>query len=1145
VRGGSRFAAAARQRENALQVSAHILPRRVVLWLLTLMALGLRLWGLDWGPAEAGALHPGEWAWRIIERLSWSQPTYPGLWTQAFFSLAALLHGALGALAGGWQVLVGEVHTAAQVEVSARLAGRLAVALLGSGQVLLVYLVGRRYFDSVATGLVAAAVVAANPLMMTHGHYLSLDVPLGFAVLATLWAAWWLASYPRAAVAAAAGLFLGLAVTTRASGALMLAPLAAAYLLGVRRARPAASRSLVLWPAAFVAGTALGLILGYPGFVLESHQTGDLVTASFSPPPWPGEGWGEFAAGRLWRALGVIGRGVGPALMLLWVVGLGLVIWRRRWERLLPGLSPLLFLAAGVTVLRGSLEGLTAAWLPVLAPLAVWPLVWACRRLPRYRWAVAGVTMLGVALCAWPMWRSLGAGYLFWQEDTLTSTGHWLEANLPAQARVWTGPGIPLNALPGGRGWEAMPPRDQLQSLEDYVAVSSLGQAHQADPWQDWAPPEPSSRLAEVRERMFRLAVFDLKAGWPAGGGQFPRWVSPKVELYAPVEPRRIRERLALVRPPAGTGRPHALVYTPAADYGRDQAGMAMLRDGERHRVLFSPRSLEELGLVLSNPGQDLAVAEVSQGWLPSRRVSLYPGQVVDLRLEARLWPPVNSACYPVRVRLVRGQKLAARLLWDPLLLGRRALEQDRPEEAARLLGREVEQGRGGFEARVMLAEALVRLERFPEAADALAGVPSEVARAYRELATAAQTDSAWRERFSRLTGYHYGLLRQSLSLVCPLRGPPCLDASQPAPLSGRGFHAAFLPAEGPAGQLRLWLDEPFPPGQFRAELEFADQGGGPAGERVRLEVWAHGPEGSRVLSSRVLQGGETGRRPVVLPVPVKTENTRLEIRLVYLAPPRPRVERVVVGVDLREHLRHVLRWALDARGRVALNDKRYPQAVEAFQELLALDPGYGRAYLPSARALLDVGKMDRALQRVRSAEQQFANRPERLARVRELYLSMQRTEAAQRVEERLAYLRPSLKKEARFAGGLALLGYDISANQVAPGGSLDVSYYWRCWARPPLDYYIFVHLVGPERTLTYDHLLDHGRVSMTSLREGEVVREDYSMQIPPDLEPGNYRLVVGLWDPQHTGKGVPLVGGGDRVELTTIEVLPRAGGAD
>jgi hypothetical protein len=1126
-----------------LQVSAHILPRRLVLWLVALLALGLRLWGLDWGPAEAGALHPGEWTWRIVERLGWRQPTYPGLWTQAFFSLAALLHGALQALAGGWQVLVAQVHTAAQVEVSARLAGRLAVALLGSGQVLLVYLVGRRYFDSVATGLVAAAVVAVSPLMMTHGHYLSLDVPLGFVMLACLWAAWWLASYPRARVAAVAGLFLGLAVTTRASGALMLAPLAAAYVLGVRRARPSFSRSLGLWPAAFAAGLVAGLVLGYPGFVLQSHRTADLITASLSLPPSPVGAWGEFAAGRLWRAVAVIGRGVGLELVLLWAAGLGLVVWRRRWERLLLALAPLLFVVAGVVVLRGSLEGLTAAWLPVLAPVAVWPLVWACRRLPRYRWAVAGVALLGAALCLWPLWRSLGAGYLFWQEDTLTSARHWLEANLPSGARVWTGPGIPLNALPAGRAWENTPPRQGLEPLEDYLALSALGRGHQADPWSDWAPPGPSPELASLRRELFRLAVFDLKAGWPAGGGEFPRWVSPRVEIYAPAEPRRITEPLALVRPPSGAGRPHALVYTGAAEYGRDQAAMRMSRDGERHRVLFSTRPLEELGLVISNPGQDLAVAEVRQGWLPARRVSLYPGQVLDLGLEARLWPPVNSACYPVRVRLRQGQKLAARLLWSPPLLGRRALEAGQPREAVRVLEREVAQGRGGYEVRVMLAEALVRLERYDQAARVLAGVPPSVAATYRELATAGRTGHEWQQRFSRLTGYHYRLLRQSLSLVCPLAGPPCLDAVERAPLAGRGFHGAFLPDEGPAGQLRLWLSEPLPPGQFQAELELAGPARPDGREALRLQVWAHGSKGSRMLSSRTLRGRELAPGVVSLPVPVEAENTRLEVRLVYLGLPRPRVERVVVGVDLAAHLRHVLRWALDARGRVALAAKRYPQAVEAFQELLALDPGFSRAYLPAARALMDVGKVDQALERVRSAEIQFANRPERLAQVRELYLGIQRTEAAARVEDRLAHLRPSLKKEARFAGGLTLLGYDISANQVVPGGELDVSYYWRCWSPPPLNYFVFVHLTGGDRILTYDHLLDHGRVSMTNLEEGEVVREGYRMQIPPDLEPGSYRLVVGLWDPQHTGKGVPVVEGAgqgrEKVELTTIEVLP------
>jgi hypothetical protein len=164
-----------------------------------------------------------------------------------------------------------------------------------------------------------------------------------------------------------------------------------------------------------------------------------------------------------------------------------------------------------------------------------------------------------------------------------------------------------------------------------------------------------------------------------------------------------------------------------------------------------------------------------------------------------------------------------------------------------------------------------------------------------------------------------------------------------------------------------------------------------------------------------------------------------------------------------------------------------------------------------------------------------------RLDAVHSLYQTLQLPEDAARVEKRLAHLRPSLKREVRFAGGLTLLGYDISASQVDRGGVLDVSYYWRCWARPPLNYFIFVHLRGPDRTLTYDHLLDHGRQNMASLEVGEVVREDYKMRIPIDIAPGRYRLVVGLWDPQHTGKGVPILEGdgkgAEEVELATVEI--------
>ncbi len=1135
-----------------MHIIAHILPRRVILWLIALLALGLRLWGLSWGPAEAGVLHPGEWTWQVIERLSLESPTYPGIWTQAFFSLAALVHGALHLLVGWGEVLLGQARTLLEVEVSARLAGRLTVALLGSAQVFLTYLVGRRFFDSVATGLVAAGLVAVSPLLVTHGHYLSLDVPLGFMLLACLWAAWLMLEYPRSRVMAVAGLVLGITITTRASGVLALLFMAAAYVQGARQARPKRNRIYLIWPAAFVLGLALGLVLGYPGFVLRSDQTADLLRSSLSLPPGPGGAWLGFVAARLGDSLRVVVSRVGVELLLLWALGLGLVIYYRRWGRLLLAAVPLLYFLAGVTVLRGSLEGLAAVWLPALALLAAWPLVWLCRRLPAYRWAVAGVSLLGVLLCLWPFWRSLGADYLFWQQDTLSSARFWVEANLPPRARLMVGPRTPLNVFLATRTLGRDLDLAKLEPGRDFVAVSSLSREDQADPWQDWAPPRPLPQAAELPRRLQLLKRFDLKAGWgaaPAGGRTgFPRWVSPRVDIYAARPPLAVRQPLALWKPPVGERRGYAVVYTDHSDYSRDEGTILVQGGSLGHRVLVAQKGLGELGLVLANLGEDLAEIEVGQGIWPGRRLSLYPGQEADLRLSARCWPPMNRATYPLRVRLRRGGRLLARVLWDPLLLGRRALESGRYQEAADILGRELARGREGFDLRAMLAEALVRLAKFDQAREVLAGLEDaagEPARSYQELALAPAAGPAWRRRFQELTGYHPDHLSRACSLGFVVDGPPLEADGKERPIAGRGFHGTYQrQANRPRGRLRLWLETPFPRGRLRADMALTLAGPAP-GDQVlaQVEVWAHGPRGGRLLASRRLLGSDLarGRGVVSLPLRVPWEGARLELRLDYLTSRRLGLESLTVGVDLQAHMRHLLRWYLDAVGQVSLQAKRYPQAVEAFEKLLKLDPAFSRAYIPSARALSDMGKVAEALERARAAEALFANQPQRLAAVRGLYQALQKPKDAARVEERLVHLRPSLKREARFAGGLTLLGYDLSANQVKRGGVLDVSYYWRCWARPPLNYFIFVHLRGPERTLTYDHLLDHGRQNMTNLTVGEVVREDYQMQIPRDIKPGRYRLVVGLWDPQHTGKGVPVLQGAgqgtEEVELATVEI--------
>jgi hypothetical protein len=363
-------------------------------------------------------------------------------------------------------------------------------------------------------------------------------------------------------------------------------------------------------------------------------------------------------------------------------------------------------------------------------------------------------------------------------------------------------------------------------------------------------------------------------------------------------------------------------------------------------------------------------------------------------------------------------------------------------------------------------------------------------------------------------------------------------------PLTGEGYHGVYLRRPGKAGgHLHLWLDTPLPDGQFAVELNMQGKGASPASPLAQAEVWVHDWDGSRLLAERRLTGADLpgGSGQVSLPAVLKRAGGKLEVRLEFLSPLDLRLQEVVVGVDLAAHMRHVLRWYHDASGRVALQAGRFAAAVASFEALLELDPGFSEAYLPLAQALIDSGRLEQAYQRVRQAEKLYFSQPDPLAQVRDLYQVLRREPDMARVDKRLRDLRPSLKREAIFASGLALLGYDQGQSQFQRGSQVDLSYYWRAWAKPPLNYYIFVHLKGPDRILTFDHLLDHGRRPMPGLELGAVVREDYRITIPEDAPPGRYRLLVGMWDPSFTGNRVPVVAGegqgGDEVTLTTIQI--------
>ncbi|MBN1120055.1 MAG: glycosyltransferase family 39 protein [Anaerolineae bacterium] len=120
----------------------------------------------------------------------------------------------------------------------------------------------------------------------------------------------------------------------------------------------------------------------------------------------------------------------------------------------------------------------------------------------------------------------------------------------------------------------------------------------------------------------------------------------------------------------------------------------------------------------------------------------------------------------------------------------------------------------------------------------------------------------------------------------------------------------------------------------------------------------------------------------------------------------------------------------------------------------------------------------------------------------------------------------PAVPLPLPVAGYIDLLGYDISAAEIAPGNSLVVTTWWWVRERPEMPVTLFVHL------------LDSGNIPVVVVNGLGVATDDWTAgmivvqrHIVPtgDLPPGSYKLTAGLID---TGTGQRLVVSetGDRV---------------
>ena len=130
----------------------------------------------------------------------------------------------------------------------------------------------------------------------------------------------------------------------------------------------------------------------------------------------------------------------------------------------------------------------------------------------------------------------------------------------------------------------------------------------------------------------------------------------------------------------------------------------------------------------------------------------------------------------------------------------------------------------------------------------------------------------------------------------------------------------------------------------------------------------------------------------------------------------------------------------------------------------------------------------------------------------------------------------------ARFADGIQLLTAEVPADGWTAGTEQRLRLHWAADAAYRGRYTVFAHLLGPDGTLTAqgDQEPLGGFYPTDAWLPHLPVEDEYTLSLPTTINPGAYRLVVGLYDPS-TGARLPLLDqghpNGDALEIGRIEI--------
>jgi hypothetical protein len=135
----------------------------------------------------------------------------------------------------------------------------------------------------------------------------------------------------------------------------------------------------------------------------------------------------------------------------------------------------------------------------------------------------------------------------------------------------------------------------------------------------------------------------------------------------------------------------------------------------------------------------------------------------------------------------------------------------------------------------------------------------------------------------------------------------------------------------------------------------------------------------------------------------------------------------------------------------------------------------------------------------------------------------------------------------AQFGDSIRLTGFDLNPQSsiLNPQSSISLALYWQSTANITTTYTVFTQLVGPDGQVwaQWDNPPQAGRYPTTAWAEQDNVVDRYTLTLHDGAPSGQYRLLVGMYDPT-TGQRLPVFVNGqpqpdNAVVLTTLSLAP------